>query len=331
VNGAAASGEVDRLLELIGGKWTTQAVGVAAELGIAEALAQGPRDAVSLARDLGCDAGALYRLLRALCSVEVCREEPEGRFAVTPMGAMLQPHAQPSLHAWALWTARHQWSTWSGLADSVRTGQSVRKLASGRDGYDRFTADPEGARLFNRAMVETTRLVAAAVVNAVDFASARRVIDVGGGYGELLAAILRAHPHLSGFVYDLPHAGDGAVCDFRAGDFFESVPVGADLHVLKSVLHNWPDAQCAAILGNCRAALPPGGRVAVIERVMPERVGREDRALVRGDLNMLVGLGGRERTLAELGGLLAAAALPLVGCTPIGLGFSVVEGCARSG
>jgi orsellinic acid C2-O-methyltransferase len=338
---ASVQRDAARLFELIGAKWTTQAVGVAAELGIADELSQGPRGIEELALATGCDPAALRRLMRALAGVGVCAERADLSYELTEMGALLKAGAEPSLRSWAVWTARYQWNTWARLIDSVRTGQSARKLATGRDGYAYLEGDTEAAAVFNRAMVEMTRLVAGSVARSHDFSSARLAIDVGGGYGELVSAVLAEHAHLRGIVFDLPHAmqgalarikqsGLGARCEFAPGSFFDALPAGADVHLLKSILHNWPDERCAAILRVCRAALPAGGRVLVIERVMPERItGSElEHTVLRGDLNMLVGLGGRERTLGELDTLLTSGGFAITSCEPLTLGYRLIEGLA---
>lgn len=336
---AAIAEDAAKLLDLIDGKWTTQAVGAAAELGIADLLAAGPLGLDALAYATGCEPTALRRLLRALETLGVCRKRDDGDYELGTLGTLLKSEGTPSLRSWALWSARYHWAPWGQLAQCVRSGESARGKVAGGHGYAPADADPAAPSIFNQAMVDLTRLIAEPVARACDFSAASRVVDVGGGHGELLFAILAAHPHIEGVLFDLPHAiqdarsriaakGLAARCVALAGSFFESVPGGCDAYVLKSVLHNWDDGHCALILEQCRRAMPAGARVLLVERVMPRSVtgAASDRLLARSDLNMLVGLGGRERTQEEFRGLLEASGFEARGCVPIGFGFSVIEG-----
>jgi orsellinic acid C2-O-methyltransferase len=327
-----------RLLELIGASWMTQAITAAAELRIADRLAAHPLTADELAPAVGCHPASLRRLLRALASLDVTREQDDGSFALTDMGALLRSDRQPSLRSWAMWWGHYLWPIWGDLQQSVKSGRSRRELATGRSGYAHLEADPEAAAVFNAAMVELTALSAAELNRAVDFSTARHVIDVGGGYGELLAAILRAHPALRGTLFELPHALAGARarmqqagvadrCEFVGGDFFESVPGGGDLYLLKSVLHNWDDDKCGVILRRCRQSMRRDARLLLVERVLPQRMRpcAADRAAARTDLNMLIGVGGRERNRAEFALLLGAAGFTATRFVPTPLELSVIE------
>lgn len=220
----------------------------------------------------------------------------------------------------------------------MRTGESARKLASGSDGYGHVVDEAEAASVFNPAMVELTRLIADSAARAHDFSSAKRVADVGGGYGELLVAILAAHPHLHGVLFELPHAIGGARsriadaglasrCELVTGSFFEGVPKWCDVYLLKSVLHNWNDERCGVLLSHCRRAMNEEARLLIVERLMPERItgSSSEQTIFCGDLNMLVGLGGRERTQAEFAALLAFSGLAACRCVPIALDFNVIE------
>jgi orsellinic acid C2-O-methyltransferase len=310
-----------QLLDLINGSWVAQACYVTARLGIAELLAAGPRGAAELATATGTDPAALNRLLRALGSVNICRQRDDGTFEMTAMGALLRADVPWSMHAWALQWGGEAWPVWANLLHSIRTGHSARSLLTGGPGFEHLERDPEAARIFNQAMVDLTRLAAADIVQAYDF-SGKRVMDVGGGYGELLAQILNAYPTAQGVLFDMPHAisrarghlaGRGVAqrCEFSAGDFFVSVPSGADIYLLKTVIHDWPDDRAREILRTCRRAMGPGAKLLVIERLMPRRLepGAEHRALARVDLHMLVALGAQERSEDEMLALLAAAGL----------------------
>jgi SAM-dependent methyltransferase len=330
-----------KLLEIIGASWMSQAVYVAAELRLADLLADGPLRVDELAKAAGCHEASLGRLLRGLASLGVCVESADGRFGLAPMGSLLRSDASSSLRSWAILWGKNQWPVWGNLLHSVRTGDSARKLVKGTEGYEHLARDAEAAAVFNRAMTEITRFVASEVVRVYDFSAARRIVDVGGGYGELLAAVLKAYPKAQGVVFDLPHAIDGSQeratdawpaerCEFVAGDFFESVPPGGDAYLLKSVLHNWTDERSAVILRNCRRAMSRGAKILLVERLAPVRMeaSQEAQAVARADLNMLVGPGGRERTEAEFGDLLGAAGFGPVRIFPGAMDYSVIESTA---
>jgi hypothetical protein len=325
--------DAGELMGLMSGAVMCQAVCCAVELGLADRLSGGAESAEELARQSACHAPSLRRLMRALVSIGVCTEGEDGRFALTRKGSLLQAQTYGSLRSWILWYGRRQWGHWGKLGHSVRTGESARGTA----GFGHLERDPTTAAAFNEAMRDLTTLVAAALLRAYDFAGARRIIDVGGGYGALLAVILAAHPHLTGVVYDRAHAAEGAKahlgamclahrCQFVAGDFFASLPRDADTYILKSILHDWTDEAGAAILRNCRAAIPTNGRVLIVERVMPEHGDGSPihRAVAQSDLNMLVGPGGRERTQAEYRALLEGAGFELVRIVTTELGYSLL-------
>lgn len=334
--------ERSRLLELINANWTTQAISVSTQLRLAELLRDRPRSLQELADNTSCHPSSLMRLLRALSSLGVVVEVDEVRFALTDLGALLQHDVPGSLAAWAQFCGTSSWTSWGQLAECVRTGESVRKRRRGADGFDHLQEDGEAALLFNRAMVSLTATVAEAVVRSIDFASTERVVDVGGGFGELLAAVLRAHPQMRGVLFDLRHAMEGARarleeagvdarCELVAGNFFDSLPSGADIYLLKSVLHDWGDDRCAVILGNCRRAMGPRARLLVIERILPTRmaVSPHDQAIARSDLNMLIGTGGRERAQEQFRELLRSAGLRHVGSSELSNGYSALEAVAE--
>lgn len=333
---APVAGDPAALLSLINASWTTQVVGVAAALGIADALQEGAAPAASLAARCGCDEGSLARLLEAMASLGLCARDQHGRYSLSPGGLLLRSGHAPSLRAWAIYNALHAWRAWGGLLDAVRTGRSARELQGEPAGYERL-ADPEVASLFHESMEEITALVARAVVRDPVFAELRTVVDIGGGHGQLLVALLRAHPDLRGAVLDQSHAEGGARAAFAAagvaerasfqlGDFFAAVPRDADAYLLKSILHNWRDDDARRIVGRCREASAVG-RLLLVERLLPSTpCGEPDEASnYRSDLNMMVGLGGRERTLEALSSLLAEGGYRVSRCRPLALGFSLVE------
>jgi hypothetical protein len=328
----------DRLLELINASWTTQAIHAACVLKLPDLLEQGCGNVADLAAATGSNAAALHRLLRALVTLEIVTERGSGEFHLAPAGQMLRERDESSLHSWALQVGGAHWTRWGELVQSVRTGRSYRQRHDGQDGFEHLDADEEAAARFHRSMVEMTRRVAHAVVRAVDFSGAGVIADVGGSSGELLATVLAAHPGVHGLLFDQAHAlahapevlrahGVQDRCDLCAGSFFEHIPSGADVILLKSVLHNWDDARCVEILRRCRQALAARARLLIIERLVPERLGATaaDRALARSDVNMLVALSGRERRLDEFRALLDSAELNLQRVWPTASEFCVVE------
>jgi orsellinic acid C2-O-methyltransferase len=325
-------------IKLINDGAMSQAACAAAELGLADLLASGPKGVDELARASDCHAPSLHRLLRALASLDLCAEREDGAFALTALGTLLRSDAPHSLRSWTILCGKYLWPVWGNLLHSVRTGQSARKLVGGAEGFTELEHDERAALIFNRAMAELTSLIAAEVVRRYRFDGMRRIVDVGGGYGTLLAAVLGAQPSAQGVLLDLPHAIEGARkhlaasglaerCEFIAGDFFESVPAGGDAYLLKAVLHDWDDERSFLILRNCRSAMPPNGKLLVIERVVPARFEAcwLHHAVARMDLTMLVGFSGKERTETEFRQLLASSGFKLSKVTATSLDYAVIE------
>jgi hypothetical protein len=337
-----ASGKVpdsQRLYDLINSAWLTQAIYVAAELRLADAMRDGPRAVSALGQATGCVPDALFRLLRALCAAGICEDHGDGQFSLTSMGTLLCEDAPASLRGWARLWGQRLWPQWGTLLESVRTGDGWRKRIRQQEGYDHLKGAPDAAALFYEAMQSITRIVTSQAALIVDLSMAKRVVDVGGGHGEFLAAVLRAWPALHGICLDLPAAEAGARqllscaglnsrAQFAAGDFFVRIP-SADVLLLKSVLHNWDDARCGQVLVTCRHALAGHSQLLIVERVLSRSVSDcdLDRSLVQADLNMLVGVGGRERTLAQYEQMLAHAQFELARIHVLPLGFSLLE-CA---
>jgi orsellinic acid C2-O-methyltransferase len=331
-------GQAPDFIRLINSGSLSQAACVAAELGIADLLGDGPKRADELARSTNSHAPSLHRLLRALTSLELCIELDEGSFALTSMGSILRTDASNSLRYWTILCGKHLWPAAGDLLHSVKTGETTRRRIGGADHFGDLEKNQEVAAVFNNAMAELSRLVASEVLHSCPFDGMRRIIDVGGGYGALLAAVLQAHPRLHGVLFDLPHAIEGAKtnltkaglaerCEFIVGSFFDSMPDGGDAYLLKAVLHDWNDEQSEAILRNCRRAIPQHGKLLLIERAMPERFEAcpLHHAIARADLTMLVEFGGRERTEAEFRDLLQASGFGLVKVTRTSFEYSVLE------
>jgi len=327
-----------RLLNYVASSWMTQAIYVFAELRIADLLAEGARRSEDLAAITGTHAPSLRRLLRALTTIEICREREDGSFEITPMGSLLVTDVPESLHSWTICWGSYLWQIWGNLLYSVKTGKSARKLPLGRDSFKKPEQDSKAAAMFNQAFVEFTRLASESIVRTYDFSGLKRITDVGGGYGELLISILRASPATSGVLFDLPHvinggrrrfeeAGLSSRCEFLEGNFLESVPSGADAYILKSIIHDWDDDKNKLILKNCRHAMAKDGRLLLVERVIPERleVSAAHREVVRSDLTMLIVHAAKERTEAEFRDLLNSAGFRVTRILPVDMMFKVIE------
>jgi precorrin-6B methylase 2 len=326
---------------LINGFMASQVVQVAANLGIADLLADGAKTAETLASEVEAHAPSLHRLLRALASLGVLEEIAPARFALTAMGAQLRTAIPGSLRNRALlFCGDRSWRSWGELLHSVRTGESQMQHLYGMGSFEYLAEHPQQAEIFNEAMAEGTRLVSRALVAACDFSRFHTLVDVGGGNGTLIAAILAAAPKLRGIVFDRPSGNAGAPrqlkgagvaerCEVVAGDFFRAVPPGADAYILKSIIHDWDDERSTAILKNCRKAISAGGKLLLVERVMPVRVeaSQSHRQMAMVDIHMLVLAGGRERTEAEYQALFAAAGFELARIVPLPetAGTSLVE------
>lgn len=310
------------------------ALAVAADLGLSDELAAGPRRIADLAARVSADQETLYRLMRALAAVGVYDERADGRFALTPLGDGLRSDVPGSLRPLArTLTDPAVWAAWGHLGHSVRTGDNAFESLHGVDVWTHRRAEPEHNAIFNDNMSALSSLVAEAVASAYDFAGVSSVVDVGGGQGVLLEAVLTRHEHLTGTVFDLPHvvaqgpspqATQSVASRWSAtsGSFFDAVPA-ADCYLLKSVLHDWPDDRCTEILRACRRGLQPGGVVLVIETLIG-RPGHEVDAAF-SDLNMLVLPGGRERTDQEYAALFDAVDLQLIRVVHTSSRVSIIE------
>jgi hypothetical protein len=335
---APVVGHATKLLDMIAGAWVSQALYVVAELAIADLLADGPKTAEELANATGAHPEALSRVLRALATLDVFGLDRSGRFTHTPLSRCLESDRPDSLRPLALMRGTAWfWETWGQFLYSVQTGKPAFNRAHGSPFFDYIDTHSEAAHLFHEAMTRRSATIARAVVVAYDFSPLTRLVDVGGGHGVLLSAILRATPHLHGVLFDLPQviadARHSSVlakvndrCTRVAGDFFVSIPRGADGYVLNSVLHDWPDERSVAILQRCRQAMEAGARLLVIDLVLPLKTGSVYGNLL--DLSMLTLFGGQERTGGEHRALLAAAGFHLTRIIPTECDVSVIEAVA---
>jgi orsellinic acid C2-O-methyltransferase len=324
-------------VRLLNGFRGYQLVVAACRLRLPDMIAAGPLGAGEVAARTGLDPDATRRLLRGLAAWGFFAEDADGRYSSTPISEAYRSDRH-GLRNMALLLSEEAYSTWSALEYSLRTGKSAFEHIHGKSRWEKLAQDPEDAALFNAAMVETSIRVGKEVVAAYDFGWARSVVDVGGGNGALLAGVLRANPNLRGVLLDLPAGLAGAAEAMAAagvaerveiveGSFFDAVPNGGDVYMLKSILHDWDDEHAATILATCRVAMPPASRLLVVERVVPDRVttGARDLASVMGDLHMMVLLGGRERTNSEFGKLFQPAGFRLTRDIEMPSDFHIVE------
>jgi hypothetical protein len=326
------------LTQMLAAPLVTQALRVVAELGIADLLAERPRSVDELADESGAHPASLYRFMRALASCGVFAETDSGErvFKLTPMAELLRADVEGSLRDVAIFMgADWHWQVWGDATYSARTGKVAWEHVHGKEVFPYFAEHAEAARVFDNAMTSFSRMVAKAVVAAYDFSSVGKLADIAGGHGSLLAAILRANPQMRGLLFDVPQVIAGAPglleaegvserCELATGDFFKSVPVGADAYLMKHIIHDWDDARALAILKNCHRAMPETGKLLLVEMVIPP--GNEPHFGKIQDLEMLLSPGGLERTEAEFRELFAAAGFELTRIIPTASPMSVIEG-----
>ncbi|OBF60372.1 hydroxyneurosporene methyltransferase [Mycobacterium sp. 852002-50816_SCH5313054-b] len=323
------------MMEMIIANWTSQAITAVAQLGVADALADGPLPIDQLAARVGADADALGRLLRALVGKGIFRHRRDGRYELNSLAGTLRSDAPISM-TWAaqFYGSAEQRERWTLLVDSIRAGRTVVPALRGAASFDYFDRYPELANLFNQTMTSVSELTDGPVVAGYDFGAYPTIVDVGGGHGPLLAAILAGAPASRGVLYDLPPVVAQApkllrernVADrvsVAEGSFFDSVPGGGDAYILKNIIHDWPDDKAVQILRNVRAAAGPHATVLLVELVIPGH----DRDFPGKwvDLEMLLNLGARERTAAEYRDLLGQAGFRVTRVVQTASPLSVVE------
>jgi hypothetical protein len=325
-----------QMRSLLMGFVVSRALQVAAELGLADALARGPKDGDTLAREVGARADTTNRLLRALASFGVFEQLPDGRFGNTPSSEYLRRDVPGSLRAMAqMYGDEALWQAWAGFEASVRRGESSFAHVHGSPMFEYLTTHPESARRFDEAMTASSRFVNEALIEAYDWSRFGTLVDVAGGVGSTLSAILRANAGMQGVLFDLPHViergrdylaqqGVAARCRTEAGSFFDAIPGGADAYFMKHIIHDWDDANCLLILRNCRSAMPDHAKLLIAERVLPP--GAEPSPARMMDLVMLALTdGGRERTQQEFQELFARAGLRLARVVPTRADDSILE------
>lgn len=328
------------MLQMISNFWVSQMLFVAAKLGLADQLKDQPKTVAELAQATGTHAPSLYRVLRGLASVGIFAEDRQAkdgqrRFASTPLAETLRRDAPGSMRAFAMAElGQEHFVAWGNLLHSVKTGEIAFDNHFGQPVWEYYAGHPEDAEVFNDAMTGMTELVNGAVTSAYDFSGFGKIVDIGGGHGALLAAILKANPAARGVLFDLPHVAEGAAarlaaegvsnrCDITSGDFFKAVTPGGDAYVMKFIIHDWDDEKSVAIMKNIHRAMAEGGKLILIEQIVPEDSSPSFAKFI--DINMLVMTGGRERTEKEFAELFTAAGFRLTRVVPTKSPFSVIE------
>ena len=325
-----------QLFQMIAGYWTTQTIYVAAKLGIADLIAETPKTADELAQATKTKAHApsLRRLLLMLSSLGIFAQDTAGRFRSTPLGGLLRrDHPQSQCSLAIMFGSAFLWKPWGELCETIVSGQPAFDRMYGVPLFDYLSTHPEDAAIFNDAMTSISAQVIPAIIAAYDFSRFERIVDVGGGHGAVLHAILSANPGLHGVLADLPAVVAGATalksepiarrCSALGTNFFESVPDGADCYLMKRILHDWNDEDALRILRNCRRAIRPNGTLVLIESVL-KGPNQPDPGRAR-DLYMLALLGGQERTEADFATLLRKAGFSITRVIPTSDPASIVE------
>jgi hypothetical protein len=318
--------------QLIRGYWTTQAIFVAADLGIADMLTDGPRTPDELGQMAGVAGDMLYRVLRALASIGIFNEDSDGRFALTPLAATLC--GDSGQRAYARLHGQELYQSWGKLLEAVRTGDAGFVRAYGMPAFEFFGKNPDRGAVFDKAMTGHHGPEADPMLDAYDFSVFSELVDVGGGNGSLLMTIVKRHQNMRGVLFDLPRvveraqesvgrSGFQSRCRLVGGTFLEAVPSGADAYLLRHVLHDWRDEDAATILANCRSAMKPEGKVLVVEIVVP--AGNDPSFAKWMDL-MMITYGGKERSEKQYRKLFSQAGLELTRVVPTKAGISVIEG-----
>jgi hypothetical protein len=324
-------------MNLTAGKWVSQALAVAVELGIADLLKDGTKTAAEIARSAKASEDGVYRLLRALASVGLFAETRNRRFRLTPLGKLLRADSPQALGAYARFIGHEStWRPWGELRHSVRTGEPAFDQVFGMPIFEYFGKIPEPAAVFDAAMTSISTLESSAVVAAYDFRGIDMLVDVAGGHGLMIMTILKANKKLRGVLFDLPNVTAGAAtllrsggvadrCQIVSGDFFRSVPEGGDAYIMKHVVHDWDDERATQILRNCHNVMRPDGRVLIVDPVIPPGNAAHFGKLL--DLEMLaLTPHGRERTRAEFQDLLQRSGFRLKRIIATETHLSVVEG-----
>ena len=327
-----------RIGQMVTGYWAAQAIYAAAKLGIADSLAAGSKSVEELADAMGAQPGPLYRLLRALASIEIFAEQEDQQFTLTPLAETLRSDVPGSQRSLALMMGDDHYRVWGGLADAVLTGENAHEKIVGQPIFEHLAEHPDKARIFDDAMTGIHGRETGAILDAYDFSDIKVIADIGGGNGSKITAILQSYPKLQGILFDLPHvverarpnieaAGLSDRCQLVDGDFFQSVPAGADAYLMRHIIHDWDDDKSHAILSNCHAVMSPSQKLLLVESVIPP--GNDPFMGKFLDLTMMLIPGGKERTEPEYRQLYDSAGFELTRVIPTGTEVSVIEGIRR--
>jgi hypothetical protein len=322
-----------QMMQFILGTWISKPIYVAAELGIADLLADGPKGIDEIAAMTGTHGPSLYRVMRALAGVGIFSETGDRSFGLTPMAECLKAGAMRSI-ALMFGSGWHD-KAWEYLLYGVRTGEVAFDKAHGMPAFDWFKEHPRAARIFHEANAIKATTSHRAIIHVYDFSPIARLTDVGGGHGALMAEILEANPAMRGVVAELPSVAREARefirakgletrCEVVECDFFSSIPRGSDAYLMSHILHDWSDEKCRRIVANCHAAMSPGSPLLVVEDIIPP--GNEFSIAKLLDLEVFVMGGGRERTEAEFRELFESSGFTLSKIVPTQEGISVIEG-----
>ena len=323
-----------QLMQIMFGIIPTLAIGVAAKFGIADFLRDGAKTADELAALAGVHSRSLYRLLRATASVGVFSEDADGRFSLTPLAQPLRSDASDSVRSFAIFYS-DDWHmrVWAELNYSVQHGEPAFDRIHGQEFFPYLEENPVHAQIFNDAMTSNSAAACGAVNAAYDFSGINKLVDVGGGHGLLLTSIIEKYPQMSGVLYDAQSVIDGATglisgrCEAVSGDFFTSVPAGGDAYIMKHIIHDWDDEHSLKILRNCHESMTEGGKVLVVEMVIPEGDAPSLGKFL--DLEMLLFLRSFERTEAEYRTLFERAGFEVTRIIPTPSPYSVIEGVRK--
>jgi O-methyltransferase domain len=322
-----------QMIEMIAGGVVGQSVSVAAEIGIADLLAHGPRSTAQLAIQAGVDEGKLFRLLRFLAGLGMFQADADGRWSLTPLADLLRSDSPHSMRAGARMFGRMA-AVWPRLEENVRTGRCAYQLAFGRPVFEDLAHKPEDAAIFDDAMTSFHGGETDAVLNAYSYDGISVLADIGCGIGAVMAATLHRYPEMRGILFDQAHviertsehvreAGVADRCTLLSGSFFDAVPSGADAYTMRHILHDWSDERCITILGNIRRVIPADGRLLVIETVVP--AGNDPSPSKLFDMVMMALPDGMERSETQFGAIFDASGFRLTGITPTASPVSVIE------
>lgn len=332
---ASPQQQLDRMIT---GYWISQAIYAAAKFSIADHLQDGPKSVEELAVATSTNADALYRLLRALASVGIFAEGEPRHFSLTPLAEPLQSDVPGSMRALALMSGDEQFRTWAEIEYSIQTGKIAFDKAFGKPIFEYLTENPDKARIFDAAMVGVHGRESDVVLSAYDFSDVGILADIGGGNGSQISRILQKHDGVKGILFDLPHvveraktpiesAGLADRCELVGGSFFDSVPGGADLYVMRHIIHDWDDEKSETILRNCHQAMSAGAKLLIVESVIPP--GNDPFGGKFLDLVMLLIPGGKERTAGEYQTLLEKTGFELTQIIPTDSEVSIIEAVKR--